>query len=43
MMQRYNIFLNYLSYFPNILFITKKALGIFVRYFRKPQKPGKVP
>ena len=33
MMQRYNIFLNYLSYFPNILFITKKALGIFVRYF----------
>jgi len=39
MMQRYNIFLNYLSYLPNILFITKKALGIFVRYFRKPQKP----
>ena len=42
MMQRYNIFLNYLSYFPNILFITKKALAIFVRYFRKPPKPGKV-
>ena len=42
MMQRYNNFLNYLSYLPNILFIIKKALGIFVRYFRKPQKPVKV-
>ena len=42
MMQRYNNFINYLSYLPNILFITKKALGIFVRYFRKPQKTGKV-
>ena len=43
MMQRYNNFLNYLSYLPNILFITKKGFGIFVRYFRNPQKPGKVP